>query len=162
VTVLVAVVAAALGGLAAGTWAARRRYLRSNDVVPGVHTNAPVAWAGDHTPEATLHRRLRDAVIAVRANAGLDGAAVLGARAALEEQALATDASLVSVAALPRSVRAGPIATVTAAVEAIEAAAALLATPAPPAAGALDQALADVKERLDLIAQARAELTQSE
>ncbi len=38
----------------------------ANEVVPGVPTSAPKAWAGAHTPEARLHRRLRDAVMASR------------------------------------------------------------------------------------------------
>ncbi len=130
-----------------------RSHRSANEVVPGVATSAPASWAGAHTPEARLHRRLRDAVLAVRAAPSDLGD--LGA--SLEREALALDERLVAVAALPQRVRAEPLAEVATAVGAIEEAAAALASagaPALPGSTGVD----DIAERLRLLAEARAEL----
>jgi hypothetical protein len=164
VTALVVVAAAAVlaaGGAAAAAIARmRRQYVRSNDVVPGVATGAPAAWAGAHSPEARLHRRLRDAVAAVRAAPPGDGVGVLDARTIFEQQALGVDQRLVAVAALPDGVRAGHVGEVASAVEAIESAAAALvaATGEGLDAAALQRVVAEVVERTALLAKARAEL----
>jgi hypothetical protein len=156
---LVLVVVAVLVGLAS----IRRRYAQSNQVVPGTSTTAPAEWAGAHTPEALLHRRLRDAVTALRANPDLDTAGLLEARVTLEQHALTVDQRLVAVAALPERVRAEPMASVTAAVDSLEQAVASLASARAGAddhalAGVLEAAVRDVTERVALLAQARAEL----
>lgn len=157
---LVLLVAVAAVGLAAVAAAVKRRYAEANQVVPGVATAAPDAWAGAHTPEARLHRRLRDAVGAVRANPAGAGVDLFEARLALERQALTIDQRLVAVAALPEHLRADSMAAVVGAVEAIEAAVASLATAAAgPGDGAgLGAAVARVNERVALLAEARAEL----
>jgi hypothetical protein len=139
----------------------KRKYARQGQVVPGVSSKAPASWAGSHAPEALLHRRLRDAVTAVRANRAVDS--VSTARATFEQEALALDEKLIAVAALPRSVREEPMAKVTAAVEALEAAAGSLALQqlqSDPAA--LNRAVNDVDERMKALAEARAELDQVE
>jgi hypothetical protein len=125
----------------------RRKFAEANVVVPGTTTKAPAEWAGAHTPEARLHRRLRDAVDAVRANPAMEDAFMMDARVSLEQQALAVDERLVAVAALPERVRAEPLASVSAAVDAVEAAvAALVAGPAERSD--LDQAMAEVSDRV--------------
>ncbi len=111
----------------------RRKFAEGNEVVPGTATRAPAEWAGAHSPEARLHRRLRDAVAALRANPAMEDAWMLEARVSLEQHALAVDERLVAVAALPKGVREEPMAAVAAAVEAVEAAvvAAVAAAPFP-------------------------------
>lgn len=125
----------------------KRKFAEANEVVPGTPTRAPAEWAGAHTPEARLHRRLRDAVAAVRANPVMDDAFAIDARVSLEQQALAVDERLVAVAALPEPVRGQPLASVSAAVEAVEAAVAKLVA-GPPERSGLDRAMVEVAERV--------------
>ena len=130
----------------------------ANEVVPGVPTGAPKAWAGAHSPEARLHRRLRDAMTALRANRSLDEPAMVDVREAIQREALAIDDRLVAAAALPKSVRDDPLAQVAQAVEAVEQAVAELVTLRGPGAGDTVQALDAVRTRLALVESARAEL----
>ena len=125
----------------------KRKFAEANVVVPGTATSAPAEWAGAHTPEARLHRRLRDAVEAMRANPAMEDAFMMDARVSLEQQALAVDERLIAVAALPETVRAEPMASVVAAVDAVEAAVAALAA-GPSSRSGLDQAMADVADRV--------------
>lgn len=130
----------------------------ANEIIPGVATNAPKAWAGAHSPEARLHRRLRDAMTALRANRSLDEPALVEVREALEREALAVDDHLVAAAALPAKVRDEPLRHVTAAVEAIEGVVADIVLLRGPAAGEIDRGLEHVRTRLALVTEARAEL----
>ncbi|MGI8983077.1 MAG: hypothetical protein ACR2HM_00860 [Acidimicrobiales bacterium] len=130
----------------------KRKFAEANVVVPGTATRAPAEWAGGHTPEARLHRRLRDAVAALRANPALEDVFAMDARVSLEQQALAVDERLVAVAALPEAVRAQPLATVSEAVEAVEAAVAKLVA-GPTERSGLDQAMVEVAERVSRLQQ---------
>ena len=130
----------------------------ANEVIPGHPTQAPKSWAGAHSPEARLHRRLRDAMTALRANRALDEPALVPVREALEREALAVDDRLVAVAALPKGVRAQPLDQVTRAVESIELAVADVVAQRGPGAASSQQALAEVRARLLAVEQARAEL----
>lgn len=135
----------------------RRGRRRANEVVPGVPSSAPVAWAGAHSPEARLHRRLRDAVRAMHAQPAVAGPAE-ELRGDLERAALALDEHLVAVAALPPATRSAPLARVDEAVAGLEEAAAMWGA---RAAGGVDDGstLVDgVRLRLRLLDQARAEL----
>lgn len=155
VVVLVVLVLAVLGGAAAVVSSTRRRYVLSNQIVPGTATRAPASWAGAHTPEARLHRRLRDAVTALRANPAMEDAWALESRVSLEQHAVAVDERLIAVAALPEGVRTEPLRTVIAAVDAVEAAVASLASSGLDLdrhAG-LDQAMAQVEQRVAELAQ---------
>lgn len=151
---LVVLVVAAVAAVVAG-YARRQRaaFVRANEVVPGVASDAPPAWAGDHSPEARLHRRLRDAVAAMHANPASIEPGLFEVRSAVEAEALVIDRHLVAVAALPERLRAGPLAGATRAVGSLEdtvAAAAVL----PDAGGSLGAA----NERLAALAEARREL----
>ena len=129
--------------------AQKGQYARANEVVPGTATEAPAEWAGAHTPEARLHRRLRDAVVTLRADPAMEDAYRLDARVSLEQHALAVDERLIAVAALPERVRAEPLEGVSAAVDAVEAAvASLVAGPEPDGRTGLDQAMAEVESRV--------------
>lgn len=156
VLLLVVVVLAAAGsGAVAVVRAGKRDYAAANEVVPGAPTTAPAAWAGAHTPEALLHRRLRDAVAAVRANPAMEDAWAVESRVSLEQQARAVDERLIAVAALPATVRDRPMAGVAAAVDAVEAAVAALVTdvPAPGRRSGVDQAMADVQRQVAQLAE---------
>ena len=150
--VVLVVVAAVVAGAAAVVRSQKRSFAADNEVVPGTPTRAPAAWAGAHTPEARLHRRLRDAVVGLRANPAMEDAWMLDARVALEQHALAVDERLVAVAALPERVRAQPLVEVASAVEAVEAAVASYVS-GPAERDGLDQAMTEVAERVAALGQ---------
>jgi hypothetical protein len=133
----------------------KREFAKANEVVPGTATRAPAEWAGAHTPEARLHRRLRDAVEALRANPAMEDPWMLEARVALEQHALAVDERLIAVAALPKGVRTQPLAGVAAAVDAVEAAVASMVAGPPEAVerSGLDRAMAEVEQRVATLEQ---------
>ena len=135
--------------------AGKREFAEANEVVPGVSSRAPAEWAGAHNPEARLHRRLRDAVAALRANPAMEDAFVLEARVALEQHALAVDERLIAVAALPKGVRTQPLASVASAVDAVEAAVASMVAGPPEAVerSGLDRAMAEVEQRVATLEQ---------
>lgn len=147
VVVLVLLVASAVAAATVVVRTQKRKFAEANVVVPGTSTKAPAEWAGAHTPEARLHRRLRDAVEAVRGNPAMEDAFMMDARVSLEQQALAVDERLIAVAALPERVRAEPLASVSAAVDAVEAAVAALVA-GPTERTGLDRALAEVADRV--------------
>ena len=130
----------------------KRKFAEANAIIPGATTKAPAEWAGAHTPEARLHRRLRDAVTAVRANPAMEDAFTMDARVSLEQQALAVDERLIAVAALPERVRAEPLVSVAAAVDAVEAAVAALVA-GPEAKSSLDRAMVEVADRVSQLEQ---------
>ena len=123
------VVAAGLAGAAVLAIRGRRDYRAGNEVIPGRATAAPAEWAGSHTPEARLHRRLVAVVASLRAHPLLEeGTGRLEARVELEEQIAAIDERLIATAALPERVRDQPLALVEQEVTAVEQAAADLVT----------------------------------
>lgn len=140
--------------------AQKRKLERAMQVVAGVATQAPPSFAGGHTPEALLHRRLRDAMAALQANPNPTD--VLQAQAALARQALTIDERLAAMAPLADHRKTQPLAQATAAVDAIEAAVASVLTmttgSAPLDSAAVDRAVADVHERVALLAEARREV----
>lgn len=156
----VAVVGALVVGAVALARSSRKAYVASNQVVPGRPTRAPGSWAGSHDPEAVLHRRIRDAMAALRANQAFDDdGSLLDVRVELEEQALILDDELVAVAALPRHRRHDSLAKVTMAVDAIESAVAELAVRSTVEAGPrLQEVLRRIRERTTLVDEIRSEL----
>lgn len=153
----VAVIAVAAIAVVLAARRVGRDHARSNEVVPGVPTRAPIAWAGAHTPEARLHRRLRDAVSSARAMG--DGARAQSARATIEQEALALDERLIVDAALPEPLRGEPLARLKAAVRHLEQAVATLAASAAELdAAAMERTLAATDEHLRLLAEASAEI----
>lgn len=156
------IVVAVIAGAAAIAFRSKRSFVESNEIVPGTATRAPTSWAGAHSPEAKLHRRLRDAVLAVRAEPTLTDPGSPGSRAILEQAALDIDDRLIAAAALPATHRDAAIGAVEPAVVALEDAIAKLAAPAGAATSqqALDDAIGAVQSRLIALAEARAELDQ--
>lgn len=156
-------VAAAMAGVAiAGVIALRnmRAFERDSQLVAGVASSAPTAWAGSQDLEARLHRRLRDALLALDANQAFDDdGGLLDLRVELQQQAMVLDEQLVATAALPAHLRTDPLEQLTGAVGVIEQAVADLATSsAHDAAARVSAALEDVRSRTGLVAQARAAL----
>ena len=156
--VLLGIVAlVAVGGVIMLAVRSKREFDASNELIPGVASRAPAAWAGAHSAEAKLHRRLRSAVRAARASTG---AGLGDACAVVEREALTIDERLIAAATLASPHRERVIATLGPAVDGLEAAVASMATLPPTSDGqsALDEAVAQVQARLAALAEARAEL----
>ena len=130
----------------------------ANEIVPGVPTNAPKGWAGAHSPEARMHRRLRDAVAALQSNASLDAPDMVAIRADIEAQALAVDERLIAAAALSKAHREEPLRQIEDAVQSVEAAVASVVDLRGPSMGSIEQGLDDVRARLRHVEEAHAEL----
>lgn len=153
------VVLAVVAMLAAAAVIARRgaaAQRRDNEVVPGVPTGAPISWAGAHTEEARLHRRLRDAVRALRA---APGGADESMRASLEHEAVEVDRRLVAVAALGGTARSEALGDVAAAVDALER---TVASAVTSTRGLGQPVVEELAERLRALEEARAELDEAE
>ncbi len=150
-----------IGVLAVGAYLALRNaqdFSDANEIVPGVATKAPKGWAGAHSPEARMHRRLRDAIVALRANESLDDPAMAPVRSSIEEQALGVDERLIAAAALAKAHREEPLRQIDKAVRAIEGAVASVVELRGPSMGSIEQGLADVQARMINVEAARAEL----
>ncbi len=143
-----------------GYWALRNAqdFSDANEIIPGVPTTAPKEWAGAHSPEARLHRRLRDAMTALRANRALDSPEVVEVREALERAALEVDDRLIAAAALPGRHKDEQVASVGDAVDAIEQAVTDVVALRGPASADVEQALLQARTRLALVQEARNEL----
>lgn len=141
-------------------WALRNAqdFSDANEVIPGVPTNAPKEWAGAHSPEARLHRRLRDAMTGLRVNRSLDASELTDVREALERAALEVDDRLVAVAALPARHKDTQLPSVQTAVEAIEDAVAEMVALRGPGVTDLTTGIEQARTRLTLVEDARREL----
>lgn len=164
--VIIAVLLVALAGAGVGAIAMRqkRNFATANEIVPGRATSAPAAWAGAHSPEAKLHRRLGEAVAALRANPTLSDGAFMESRASIENAAQMIDERLIAAAALPRGHREAAIAAVEPDVNALESSVASLAQPSLGSAPqqALDDSVRAAQIRLDALADARAEIDRAD
>ena len=137
----------------------QERMTAQHELIPGVATAAPREWGGAHSPEAKMHRRLRDAIAGLRAQAGSPGEDVelLELRVEVEQQAIAVDHRLIAAAALPPTVRGQALAEVEQAVAAIEqAAGAVAAEIAATGIGGDDRSLAELNDRVRAAADSRA------
>jgi hypothetical protein len=165
IALLVVLAVVAVAGATAVAVTNKRKFAAANEVIPGVSSSAPAAWAGAHTPEARLHRRLRDAMTALRTHPVLEEVGLLELRVTIEQHALAVDERLIAAAALPERVRDEPLARVADEVAAIEDAVARVAgadTAAAADATALSCAVSDLTAHLAAIEAARAELDAAE
>jgi hypothetical protein len=95
VIVLVVVVAAV--GFAVALARKGKRQFEARTGGPGLAPNAPREWAGAHSPEAKLHRRLAAAARSLDAQPVGDAVAI-EQRVAIEQQILQIDQQLVAVA----------------------------------------------------------------
>jgi hypothetical protein len=157
-TIIIGLLLVVLGTIAYVALRNAQDFSDANEVIPGVATRAPKEWAGAHSQEARLHRRLRDTMVVLRENASLDDPSLAPARSALEREALAIDDALIGIAALPKHHREAHMTDVASAVEAVEEAVAGVVAMRGPALGEARAGVADVQARLALIAAAREEL----
>ena len=157
-TIIIGLLIVVLGTVAYIALRNAQDFSDANEVIPGVPTSAPKEWAGAHSVEARLHRRLRDSMTALRANRSLDEPAMIQVREALEREALAIDEQLVAAAALPQRVRDEPMRQVATAVESVEATVADVVLLRGPERASTEAAIEQVRTRLALVAEARAEL----
>lgn len=158
ITVIIGLLIVIIGTVAYLALRNAQDFSDANEVIPGVATRAPKAWAGAHSPEARLHRRLRDSMTALRANRTLDEPALIEVRESLEREALAIDEQLIAAAALPARVRDEPMARVATAVESVEAAVAEVVLLRGPERSGSRDAIEQIRTRLALVEEARAEL----
>ncbi len=115
-TVAVLVLLVVVAAVVAATVVVRtnkRKFAEANEVVPGTATTAPAAWAGAHNargpaPPAPARRRRRRP-----GQPGPGGRLHDGRPGVAGAERLAVDQRLIAVAALPESVRAGPMASVS-------------------------------------------------
>jgi len=160
---LVLLVAAIAVAVAYGAMRNKRAFAKQNEIIAGTPSRAPAAWAGAHSPEALLHRRLRGAVDASRAQLAAAGSGFEDVVAAIARGAQDIDDRLIAAAALPAPHRTAAIAEIEPSVVALENAVAGLAANASSADKTIVAgALAEAQQRLDALAAARAEVDQAD
>jgi len=159
VFLVIAVVAIVAFGVALAV-RSKQEFAAQNEVVPGKRSPAPASWAGAHTPEAKLHRRLKAAVDAARANPRLVELGLAERTRQIETDALAIDERLVAAAALPQRHRTEAVASFEPPVAALEDAVAALvqSVSVGDSKELLEQAVSDADIRLQALAEARAEV----
>lgn len=116
------------GGVAFAVALAKKgqdRYDAQNQLAPGGGTDAPAEWAGSHSEEANLHRRLIGVMqdLDAMSRVGEEDVTGLELRVELEQHALAVDRRLVRIAAMPAAARGPELAQTEVSVVAIEQAA---------------------------------------
>jgi hypothetical protein len=158
--ILLAAVACIVGFGVALSVRGKRDFAKQNEVVPGRKSPAPASWAGAHSPEAKLHRRLGDAVRAAHGNPRLVELGLAAQTKQIEAEAMAIDERLVAAAGLPTSHRAAAVAEFEPQVTALEDAVAALitSTTVNDSKQLLEQAVSEADVKLQALAQARAEV----
>jgi len=162
VVLFVAIAAVAAGGaaLALGAQRVKQNAQRGQQIAPGTPSAVPLGWAGAHTPEAKLHRRLGTAMSGLR-QATEDDALVMANVEVVEREALKIEQQLVAASRMADRLKGPAIAELSAAVDQIEnVSAQLIQRSAELSAGDVQAQLAELSERLELLDQARAELDQ--
>ena len=147
---------ALVGGAVLLAVRSKSAYEQANQLVPGRPSAAPASWAGSHDPAARLHRRLRDALAALRANQAFDDdGSLLDLRVELEHQAEVIDERLVAADSLAPGVRERPLEDLAGDVALLEQAVADLVTLSASAGRpALEEVVARVTERVRLVGEA--------
>jgi hypothetical protein len=163
VSLILAITVVAIVGFGiALTVRSKKDFDDANEVVPGVKSAAPASWAGAHSLEAQLHRRLGDAVRGARNNPRLVELGLATQTKQLEAEALAIDERLVAAAGLPARHRSDAVAEFEPQVAALEDAVAALvkSTTVSQSKELLEQAVSEADIKLQALAQARAEVEQ--
>jgi hypothetical protein len=128
IVVVIVVVVLAVGWFAlALAGKGKRRAKEALGLSPALAPNVPREWAGAHSPEAKLHRRLAAAAKSV-AGQPFGDAVEIEKRVAVEQQILQLDEQLVAAAAVPGSRRTELIAELEPLVAAVESSAAGIAS----------------------------------
>ena len=97
---------------------------------PGMPAGAPAEWAGQHTPEAKMHRRLTGLARTLAAMP-LGDAASIERRSAVEQRIQQLDQRLIGLASAPDAARREAVAALEPEVAAAEAEVGALATEPP-------------------------------
>lgn len=97
------------------------------EVLPGMPTGAPLEWAGQHTPEAKMHRRLTGLAQTV-GNLPLGDAGAIERQVAVQHRIQELDRRLISFAAAPDAARREAVAGLEPEVASAEAEVGALAT----------------------------------
>ena len=157
---LVLAVAAVVGFGVALAVRSRAEFTEQNQVVPGRRSPAPASWAGAHSREAKLHRRLGDAVKGARENPRFVELGLAAQMNTLEAEAMAIDERLVAAASLPAAHRDAAIDPLDVHVVALEAAVAEMVTSITVADSKeqLEAAVSAADIKLQALAAARAEV----
>jgi len=157
---LVLSVAAVIGFGVALVVRSKREFGEQNQVVPGRKSPAPASWAGAHSREAKLHRRLGDAVRGAHANPRFVELGLAAQMRAIDAEAMAIDERLVAAAALPVSHRNAAIDALEANVVQLETTIADMVTSITVADSKLqlEQAVSAADLKLQALAEARAEV----
>lgn len=160
--VLILAVGAAAGAaaLVLGAQRVKQNAQKGQQISPGTASAVPLGWAGAHTPEAKLHRRLGKAMSGLRA--ATEGDALVTANVdVVEREALKIEEQLVAASMMAERLKGPAIDELGAAVDQIEnVSAQLIQRSAELSAGDVQAQLSELSERLDLLDQARAELDQ--
>lgn len=140
----------------------KQEFSAQNEIVPGVKSPAPASWAGAHSREAKLHRRLGDAVKGARQNPRFVELGLAAQMKSIEAEALAVDERLVAAAALPESHREDAIDALEATVVELESTIADMVTgiTVSDSKELLQEAVSAADIRLEALAKARAEVEQ--
>lgn len=159
---LVLSVAAIVGFGVALAVRSKQEFAEQNQVVPGRPSPAPANWAGAHTREAKLHRRLGDAVKGAHENPRFVELGLAPQMAQIDAQALAIDERLVAAAALPESHKNPALDAIEAHVVELEQTIAdlVMGVSVSDSRELLEQAVSAADIRLQALAQARAEVEQ--
>jgi len=151
-------------GMLAGVRWRMRRQLR---IRPDLATRAPTAWLLSTSEPARLHRRLRRIAASARLSAAAGGEATATVAALVQDQAVQLEASLVALSRVWRAERQARR-DLAARVAELERLTVRLATGATAASAATElgpgtlNGLADLRDRLDALDQARQELSRVE
>lgn len=155
---LVLAVAAIIGFGVALAVRSKREFAEQNEIVPGRASPAPASWAGAHSREARLHRRLGDAVKGAHENPRFVELGLAPQMAKIDAQALAIDERLVAASNLPASQKDSAIDAIEAHVVELEQTIADLVTgvSVSDSRAQLEQAVSAADIRLQALAEARA------
>ncbi len=155
---LVLTVVAVVGFGVALAVRSKKDFAEQNEVVPGRPSPAPASWAGAHSREARLHRRLGDAVKGAHENPRFVELGLAPQMAQIDAQAMAIDERLVAAANLPTSHKDAAIDAIEAHVIELEQTIADLVTgvTVSDSRAQLEQAVSAADIRLQALAEARA------
>ena len=140
----------------------KRDFVHANEVVPGVRSPAPASWAGAHSTEAKMHRRLGTAVRSALNNPRLVELGLSDQTRKIESEALAIDERLVAAAGLPASRREDAVNALAPHVAALEDAVSALVTGTTisQSKALLERATSEADIKLQALTAARAEVEQ--